>query len=207
MTPDQAAERQAEVLGHGPRLEPLRPDELDASALAMYERIRAIANRDLVQRTLENLPEVVGTMLRHPALFEQYTSTGIALAITGTLPPFDRELAVLRIGWLCGAPYEFGEHVFLAKDQGIGSEQVAAVKRGSNDPIWTPHQRAVLSAVEELHADAMITDATWALLAATYDDRQLIELPMLVGHYQQTAYVQNTLRLRLHRGNKGLLAG
>jgi alkylhydroperoxidase family enzyme len=203
---ERARRRQREVLGDGPRIEPLKPHELDAFALEINDRIRAMANRDLDPKTLDNLPEVIGTMLRHPALFERHVAMGIAFAIDGALPPRDRELAVLRVGWLCGAPYEFGEHVFLARDQGFDAAQIAAVKQGSSAPLWSDHERAVLLAVEELHGGGAISDATWAALAAVYDQRQLIELPMLIGHYQQTAYVQNALRMRLHPGNEGLLA-
>jgi alkylhydroperoxidase family enzyme len=202
----EAALRQSEVLGEGPRIEPLRPHQLTEFAIEINARIRAMANRDLEPKTLENMPEVIGTMLRHPALFERHVAIGIGYSLEGSLPPRDRELAVLRIGWLCGAPYEFGEHVFVARDHGFDARQIAAVKQGPAAALWSPHERAVLHAVDELHARAMISDATWAALAASYDERQLIELPMVVGHYQQTAYVQNSLRLRLHPGNNGLLS-
>lgn len=33
-----------------------------------------------------------------------------------------------------------------------------------------------------------------------------IELPVVVGQYQTVAYYQNSLKLRLHDGNPGLLA-
>ncbi len=201
-----AAERQREILAEGPRIEPLRPDEMDEFALVLHNRIREMANRDLEERTLENLPQIVPTMLRHAGLFEQWSATGIHLSLHGALSPRERELAVLRLGWLCGAPYEFGEHVFIALGVGITHEEVDAVKTGSGAVCWTSHERAILRAVEELHQGAMISDATWAELAKNWDEKQLIELPILVGHYQQTAYVQNAIRLRLHDGNEGLLA-
>ncbi len=204
---DDPRERQREILGDGPRLEPLKPDELDEFALTLHKRIREMANRDLIDRTLNNLPEVVGTMFRHPTLFEKHIATGIHLTVHGTLPPRERELAILRVGWLCGAPYEFGEHVHIGRGIGLTADDFAAVKIGSIDPHWTAHERAILSAVEELHSDARISTATWDKLAQCYDDQQLIELPILIGHYKQTAYVQNSLALRLHEGNKGLLAG
>lgn len=113
---------------------------------------------------------------------------------------------MLRLVWLCCAPCEFGEHVFLAHGVGISSEQIDATKTGSTADIWSPHERAILMAVEELFANAMISDATWAQLAKSWDDTQSMELPILIGHYQQTGYVQNSLPLRLHPGNEGLLA-
>ncbi len=207
MSPDAASQRQHEILGRSPRLSPLAPHELTDAAIEINNRIRAIAIRDLETKTLENMPEVVATMLRHSALFERQVTTGIQISVHGTLAPRERELAVLRIGWLCGAPYEFGEHVHIARGLGFSSADIAAIKIGSGDTHWMDtHERAILAAVEELHGNAMIADTTWAVLAQSWNEQQLIELPMLVGHYQQTAYIQNTLRLRLHPGNDGLMA-
>jgi alkylhydroperoxidase family enzyme len=206
MKREEAGGRQQQILADGPRIEPLKPDEMDEHALVLNHQIREMANRDLVERTLENLPQIVPTMLRHAGLFEVWTATGLHLSLHGAISPRERELAVLRIGWLCGAPYEFGEHVFIAYGAGIAAEEIDAVKTGSSDPCWSPHERAILAAVEELHSGAMISDATWDMLSQSWDEKQLIELPVLVGHYQQTAYVQNAIRLRLHPGNEGLLA-
>ncbi|CAN7659395.1 hypothetical protein LJR225_005239 [Phenylobacterium sp. LjRoot225] len=52
----------------------------------------------------------------------------------------------------------------------------------------------------------MITDGTWAVLARTLTEPQLIELPILIGQYQGVAYLQNALRIRLMEGNEGLRA-
>ncbi len=60
--------------------------------------------------------------------------------------------------------------------------------------------------MDELHTDAMISDETWAVLAETLSDKQLIELPILVGVYQGTAYLQNSLRIPLMKHNPGLMA-
>jgi alkylhydroperoxidase family enzyme len=155
---------------------------------------------------LGNLPEIMRTMLRHPALFTQLANTGLQLLGHGALPGRDRELAILRIGWLCRAPYEWGEHVLIAKKYGVSSTEIEAITTGSTAPAWSDHDRAILRAAEELHADATISDATWATLAARYDDRQLIELPVVIGQYQAVAYYQNALRISLHHDNPGLSA-
>lgn len=52
----------------------------------------------------------------------------------------------------------------------------------------------------------MISDATWASLAERYDERQLIELVIVIGQYQTIAYYQSSLRISLHEGNLGLKA-
>ena len=50
----------------------------------------------------------------------------------------------------------------------------------------------------------MLSNETWDTLAQSWDDSQLIEFPMMVGQYVATAFVQNTLRIRLEDGNPGL---
>lgn len=52
----------------------------------------------------------------------------------------------------------------------------------------------------------MVSDGTWQELAARFDEQQLIELLVLVGQFTATAYFQNSLRLRLEKGNEGLFA-
>ncbi len=225
--PPSAAQRTASILGDGPRLSPLEIDGpsqgLQSILIRMAEVNTALDSREkaIVTQYLEGdgasdsdgdaaksgrLSEIVLTMLRHPDLFAAQTDIGIQLLARGTLSPRDRELAVLRIGWLCQAPYEWGEHVMVAKKVGIDVVEIDRITRGSEEPGWSDHDRAILRATEELHDDAMISDETWQTLAATLDDRQLIELPILVGQYQTVAYYQNTLRLRLHNGNIGLEA-
>jgi alkylhydroperoxidase family enzyme len=124
----------------------------------------------------------------------------------GKLSPRDRELVVLRIGWLCKAPYEWGEHVKIGKRVGLTQEEIERATRGSTAPGWGEDDRAIVRAAEELHQDAMIADETWEVLSRRLDEQQLIELPLLVGQYQGLAYLQNALRLRLIPGNPGLSA-
>jgi 4-carboxymuconolactone decarboxylase len=51
-----------------------------------------------------------------------------------------------------------------------------------------------------LHEKACISDATWTALSERYDERQLIELPMLVGHYHMVAFTLNSLGVQREDG-------
>ena len=194
--------RQQEITGKPPRIAPLHPSEIGEEAQAITKRIRAAAGA----LASDDIPEYVATMLRHPALYAKHVALGTELLGNGTLTVRQRELAVLRTGWLCGAPYEWGEHVGIAKRAGLTSAEIERVTQGSGAPGWSIEDRAVLRAAEELHADAMISDRTWGELERFLDDRQLIELPYVIGTYTKVAFLQNALRLRLSRGNPGLLA-
>jgi len=127
----------------------------------------------------------------------------VALAVTGVLSPRLREIAILRTGWLCRAEYEWGQHAVLARRVGIADEEIARVKRGPEAEGWTELEAAVLRAADELHSDACITDETWAVLAAHLDERQLIEVPMLVGQYHIVSFTLNTLGIQREPGLGG----
>lgn len=194
--------RQQTIVGRPPRIAFLRPEEMGEEAQAIVARIRAAAGAPVT----DEVPEIVATLLRHPGLYEKHVALGTELLGNGTLSARQRELAVLRTGWLCGAPYEWGEHVAIAKRAGLTTAEIERVTEGSSAPGWNVQDRAILRAAEELHGGAMISDPTWSELETFLDDRQLIELPYVIGTYTKVAFLQNALRLRLGRGNPGLSA-
>jgi 4-carboxymuconolactone decarboxylase len=190
--------READIVGKPQRIQSLAPDEFDEDAKELVRKLRQSLGLSTAQ-----IPAVFGLMLRHPGLFRCQMDMGVQL-VKGELSPRDRELAVLRVGWLCRAPFEWGEHVDLAKRVGVNGEEIERVTQGSSAPGWSAHERAILKAVEELLANQMIADDTWNQLAETWTERQLLEFPMLVGQYYATALQQNSLRVRLAANNGGL---
>jgi 4-carboxymuconolactone decarboxylase len=198
-----AAARDAHIQGKPRRVEPL-PEH------AWTEEMQVI-NTDM--KTAAGIPqngympEFFAIMLRHPKLFRGHSDLAMVLMAGGDLSVRDRELAVLRIGWICQAPYEWNAHVDMAKRfSALNEEEIERVITGSSAPGWSEHDAAVLRAVEELIADAMITDETWATLAKIYDERKFLELPILIGQYLGVAFLQNSIRARLMPGHIGLSA-
>ena len=142
-------------------------------------------------------------MAKHPQIFRRQMEMGAAL-FGGRIPPRERELAVLRVSWLAGAPYEWGEHVEIGKRCGLSAEEVERVTEGSSGAGWSEQDAAILRGVEELLEGAAMSDATWSTLAKSWDEQQLIEFPMMVGQYLCTAFLLNSLHVQLPDGNAGL---
>jgi 4-carboxymuconolactone decarboxylase len=199
LSPTLAA-RQADIAGKAQRVESLSQEDFGTEAMDFIRAIHA----SLGIETGEVVPEYFGLILKHPGIFKCQLQIGTMFFKDGQLPKRERELAVLRVGWLCRAPYEWGEHVDIGKRYGLTDEEVERVTIGSTAPGWNDHDRAILCGVEELLADHMISDQTWALLATQWNDAQLIEFPTLVGQYVATAMQQNALRVRLAPDNPGL---
>jgi 4-carboxymuconolactone decarboxylase len=191
--------READILGSPPRIAPLSVDQLDDDARAMAIKLRESAGKT----DHSSIPDIFGTMMKHPPLYWCQMALGTML-FNGTIPKLERELAILLVGWLCRAPYEWGQHVEIAKRYGMAADVIERVTQGSSAAGWSEHEAAILRGVEELLQNQMITDATWDTLARSWSEQQLIEFPSMVGQYVATAYSQNSLRMRLNPENRGL---
>lgn len=143
------------------------------------------------------------TLVRHPGLFRRWLPFGGKLLV-GLLPDRDRELLILRTAWRCRSDYEWSQHVRIAGGTGVTVEEMARLQipESPDDPAWAPFDATLIRAADELHEDSCLGDATWAALAARYDDRQLVEVPMLVGHYHLLAFTLNSLGVQLEEGTE-----
>lgn len=191
--------RMQHVVGDGPRIAAIPNDQIDQAAFDLVNEVRAGAGAG----PTTEMPDYMRIMIKHRALFEPNMVLGNIL-YNGTIPGRERELAILRCGWLCRAPFEWGEHVRIGQRFGLRPEEIERTKEGSSAPGWSELDAAVLRGVEELIADHTLSDATWDTLARHWDERQLIEFPFMVGQYMATACVQNALRIPLADYNPGL---
>ncbi len=196
---EEVAAREAEIIGAPIRIPPLPDNELGSE---VRELVRRIGNT-LGLEAPETLTTYFAVLARHPDLFRLQLETGIFLFSGSAIPPRERELAVLRTAWLAGAPYEWGQHVLIGREMGFTEADTDRVRLGPEAEGWTLHEAAILRAVDELFERQMICDATWAALAQTWNEAQLIELPCLVGQYLGVAMLQNTLRMPLARDARG----
>ena len=133
------------------------------------------------------------TLGRHPRLFRAWLRLGAALMFRGELPRADRELLTLRVAWRCGSWYEWVQHVELARQAGLTTGDIARVLDGPSAAGWSPRQRLLLQAADELHDHRVVTDVSWQALSDELSERQLIELCLLVGHYEMLAMTLNSL--------------
>jgi AhpD family alkylhydroperoxidase len=146
--------------------------------------------------TRTNPPNLFLTLGRQHKLFRGWLRFAGRLMPGGTLPRRETELVILRVAHLRSCSYEYEHHVRLGRRAGVSPEDLARVQAGPDAEGWTPRERALLRAVDALHDDQDLDDATWAALRGHLDEPQLIEFLMLVGHYEMLATFINTLRIR-----------
>jgi 4-carboxymuconolactone decarboxylase len=80
---------------------------------------------------------------------------------------------------------------------GLSTEEIVRTRMGADAPGWRANEEALLRAVDELHDTSRISDGVWSVLRDHYSDEQLIEIPMVVGHYHLVAYVVHGLSIEI----------
>ncbi|MBU6266920.1 MAG: carboxymuconolactone decarboxylase family protein [Sphingomonadales bacterium] len=149
------------------------------------------------------VPEISLIQLRHTGLFRVQMELGIAVAGQSDIPAHDRELVIMRVAWLTRTPFEWSEHAAIGRRFGLTGKEIERVKDGSSAPGWSKHDAAVLRATEELLGDYCISDATWAVLAESWNDKALMEMPLLVANYVAIAFQVNSLKVPLQPDKRG----
>lgn len=139
------------------------------------------------------VPRLFATVGRHRSLFRRWLWFAAGLMPGGSLPRGDTELIILRTAHNCRSEYEWQAHQQLAHHAGLSARQIEQVPLGTAGDAFTPHQRLLLRATDELHNDRVVSENTWAQLRSRYDSPRLIELCMLVGHYEMLAMTLNSL--------------
>jgi alkylhydroperoxidase family enzyme len=179
-----------------PRLRPLPPADWDDDA---FEALSAAFSDGLVKhiRQTGRAPNVLATMMHHPALSGPFNVYGNVLLKQPAIGHRARELMLLRVAWRTGARYEWVHHALLAPQYDVTEQDIGAITRGIVADGWTPLERDLVAAADEMLDSYRVSDDTWNRLAEQLDERQLIEIPLLVGTYTCLAMAFNSWELQV----------
>ncbi len=159
------------------------------------------------QSTIGERPHVFTTLGRHRRLFRSWLPFAGTMLLRTQLPRADVELVVLRTACNCSSQYEWVQHAPLARKAGLRATAIAGVADWPQQEDLTARQRLLLAATDELHARKIVTHATWRQLMTGFDEREVIELCMLVGHYEMLAMTLNSLGVEPERSALAALDG
>jgi alkylhydroperoxidase family enzyme len=168
-------------------------------------RVAPVADAEIDPELRERLGSgpllnIFRTLANHPKLLTRWLVFGNHVLAKNSLPPRERELVILRIGWLCRSGYEWGQHVNIGKASGLTDEEIARIAKGPDAPGWSAAERALLRATDELHEDAFVSDATWAELAKSWSTQQLMDLVFTVGQYNLVSMALNSFGVQPEPG-------
>ena len=168
-----------------PRIPPVSLADAEPETRELLDSLSTFRDDDV------SVLNVFGTIAQHPKLMKRWLVFANHVLLKSTIPGRDRELAILRSGWRCNAPYEWGQHVVIGRREGITDEEIARIGAGPDAPGWSRHDAAILRAVDELHDTSTISDATWATLIETYDQQQCMDLVFAIGQYHLVSFALN----------------
>lgn len=172
-----------------PRIAPLQNADLDAE------------QQEIVAPMGDRVLNIFRTMIQAPKAAKGFLAWGnYVLSKKNDLPPREREIVILRIGYLCKSGYEWTQHVPIGVRAGLTDDEVARIKGGADAGGWSPADQALLRAADELHHDQFITDATWAALKAHYTDKQCMDVVFTAGQYTQVSMILNSFGVQLDAG-------
>src|SRR5580658_6514699 len=174
-----------------PRIAPLQDAELteeQREALKpMTEGGRAPLN---IFRTLARAPKAL-------TRFQQWGA--YVLSRRNSLPAREREIVILRVGFLCKSGYEFTQHTRIGLSEGLTAGEINRIKAGA-DAGWSAADAALIRAADDLVGDHFVSDRTWAELAAHVDEKQCMDVVFTAGQYTQVSMFLNTFGVQVEPG-------
>jgi len=182
-----------------PRVPALEPDEWTDEIKEVLGRTGDVGSGGVLN--------IFKTLAHHPKLMKRWLVFGAHVLSKNELPPRERELVILRVGWLCQAKYEWAQHVVIGKQTGITDEEIERLCDDVEAPGWSDPERLLLRATDELHHDHCITDATWQQLTQHFTTQAIIDLVFTVGQYTLVSMALNSLGAELDAGLEGFPKG
>jgi 4-carboxymuconolactone decarboxylase len=143
------------------------------------------------------MPVVLELFANHLAVSERFLNfTDVLAGDQARLDPRIRELLILRVAWRTRSEYEWNQHSRMGGEEGLTEAQLHAVREGPHSEVWTPVERDLLAAADEMIDAFTVSETTWERLSASFDGPELLEALFVVGGYLCLAAVLNSLGLR-----------
>jgi 4-carboxymuconolactone decarboxylase len=172
------------------RVTPLGDDQLtDADRAALSPSGRPVLNIFL---TLARAPEA----LKAFNLWGSYI-----LSDRNALGARERELLVLRTGWLCRSGYEWVQHSRIGLRCGLTREEIDRIKLGPDAEGWSTEDAALLRVADDLVRDFFVSDPVWQGLSHL-SEKQRMDAVLTVGQYTQVSMLLNSFGVQLDPGQE-----
>ena len=151
------------------------------------------ADHDLLERPITLFKALVNS----PKAARAFHGLGDYIRYGSKLDMRLRELAILQVGWLARAPYEWSHHVKLGLDFGLTEADIQAL---IDDTEGKPTEldalsRQVLHAAREMTIDGEMSDASFAALQTALGNEQVVDLTIIIAFYNAVVRVLATLRI------------
>ena len=111
------------------------------------------------------------------------------------LAPQLRELAILCTGIVGDSKFEYSQHMKVARMVGVPEEKLVAIKGWTTSELFSPAERAVMAATDEILSRNLIEDDTLAALKRNLSDPEILELFVVIGLWRMHGLIVRALHL------------
>jgi alkylhydroperoxidase family enzyme len=137
-------------------------------------------------------------LLNSPALAESWFNHSNTVRWKTALDGRLREIVIIRIGHITKAQYVLRQHVpALALADGLSLPECNALADWQGTAFFSARERAALAYADVMTRDIVVPDEVFAAVAGHFDNRQIVELTVLIGTYNMNARVLQALALDL----------
>jgi alkylhydroperoxidase family enzyme len=137
------------------------------------------------------------TMAHSPQVGFQFLRLGNAILFKGVVPTNLRELAILRVGHLNRAIYEWTQHVPIALRVGIRQAQINALPDWEHSDEFNDTEKAILRYTDEETMNIQVKEATFAAVRDILTEEGIVELTTAIGYYGMVCRILETLQVEL----------
>jgi len=142
-----------------------------------------------------NISPLYQVLLNSAPLAEGWEKMLTAIRNRSSVPPDIREMVILRVAVLNRAPFEFEQHVPVARKVGVTEAKLAALRDAQPGDGFTPRERAVLALTDAMTKNVQVPDALFEPLRAHFDSRALVELVATVAAYNMVSRFLEALHI------------
>ena len=150
-------------------------------------------NHDLLKRMIT----LHRALVHSPNAARAFGGLGQFIRHKSRLDPRLRELAILQVGWLARAPYEWSHHLKIGREFGVSTEDIRALIEGSEGKPTKlePLAKLVLKGAREMTTDGAMSKATFDALSRDLDKERMVDLVVTIGFYNAVVRVLASLEI------------
>jgi len=137
------------------------------------------------------------TMGHSPQVGFHFLRLGNAILFKGVVPPNLRELAILRVGHLNRAIYEWTQHVPIALRVGVRQAQIDALQDWEYSIEFNDIEKSILRYTDEETLNIRVKEETFAAVRAILSEEGVVELTTAIGYYGMVCRILETLQVEL----------
>jgi AhpD family alkylhydroperoxidase len=137
-------------------------------------------------------------LLNSPPVAEGWLTYLTAIRQKSTLSAALRELVIMRVAVINGAPYEAEQHAPIALKEGVSQAQLDDLNKWSESGKFDATQRAVLAYTDAMTKNIQVPAEVFANVKALLSDRHLVELTATVGAYNMVSRFLEALQIHSH---------